>query len=454
MSKQKQCVHIENCNINYESIDIQLYDNENITIPNCYKCSSQDNILICLECGIVVCMEHCKLHSNHSIFKVFHGDDKTLWCNDCNELIKESTMIEKCTKNSDLINKKLKDIENLFKVMKLFIYYDQRNLKYNKNFDSIDHSIKDIIKNSNIIKNEIEIENENDKIKEFIKLIKNDKCKNIIVLTGAGISVASGIPDFRSVETGLYNNENVSKFKLPFKEAVFDIDYFKFNPEPFYQLSKDLYPSGKFKCTPVHYFIKLLSDKGLLLRNYAQNADTLERIAGIPLDKLIEAHGSFAVSRCTNCGLEYSQEYIKDSIFNNDHDDPLKSVVPRCKVVECNNAVIKPDIVFFGESLPPIFNQNILDDINRCDCLIVIGTSLKVQPIASMVHFFPHFKNIPRLLINNQIVGENNFGGFNFNNNKNFDFKMIGDCQESVLNLSKLLNWDTELLNLINSKKP
>ena len=80
---------------------------------------------------------------------------------------------------------------------------------------------------------------------------------------------------------------------LPYAEAVFDISYFRNNPEPFYILAQELYP-GKYRPTITHSFIKLLDQKGLLLKLFSQNIDCLEREAGVPGDKIIEAHGSFA----------------------------------------------------------------------------------------------------------------------------------------------------------------
>lgn len=109
--------------------------------------------------------------------------------------------------------------------------------------------------------------------------------------TGAGIGTSAGIPDFRSPETGLY--ANLSRLNLPYAEAVFDITYFRTNPEPFYTLAQELYP-GKFRPTITHSFIALLEKKGLLLKLFTQNIDCLEREAGVPDDKIIEAHGSFA----------------------------------------------------------------------------------------------------------------------------------------------------------------
>jgi len=165
--------------------------------------------------------------------------------------------------------------------------------------------------------------------------IKSGKCKNIIVMTGAGISVAAGIPDFRSPGTGLY--DNLQKYNLPHPTAVFELDYFKEKPEPFYLLAKELYP-GNFKPTAAHYFIKLLHEKGILLRNFTQNIDTLERLTGLPGDKLVEAHGSFAESHCVNplCKEPMNNHQMKEYVF--------ASQVPRCD--KCKS-LVKPDIVFF-----------------------------------------------------------------------------------------------------------
>jgi NAD+-dependent protein deacetylase SIR2 len=136
--------------------------------------------------------------------------------------------------------------------------------------------------------------------------IKSGKVKKIVVMTGAGISTSAGIPDFRSPETGLYvidrqlesaydmltfcRYANLARLKLPYAEAVFSIEYFRENPEPFYTLAQELYP-GKYRPTITHSFIRLLQDKGLLLKLFTQNIDCLEREAGVSDNKIIEAHG-------------------------------------------------------------------------------------------------------------------------------------------------------------------
>lgn len=244
-------------------------------------------------------------------------------------------------------------------------------------------------------------------------------------MVGAGISTSAGIPDFRSPESGLYSN--LQKYNLPYPSAIFQFSYFRDNPRPFFALAKELYP-GSFKPTPCHYFIKLLEKKGLLLRHYTQNIDTLERVTGIDGEKLVEAHGTFYKNHCIGCNLEYSMEWAKEKIF--------KDKIPVCS--ECHG-IVKPDIVFFGENLPEKFYNLPEVDFKKCDLLIVMGTSLEVQPFASLIERVN--KNCIRLLINREIVGklsdpltEMFLGdGFHFDmpGNKR-DVAWVGDCDDGV----------------------
>ncbi|KAK9761169.1 Sir2 histone deacetylase Hst2 [Basidiobolus ranarum] len=279
---------------------------------------------------------------------------------------------------------------------------------------------------------------DNPTIKAFSKLIKDKKVKKILVLTGAGISTSAGIPDFRSPDTGLY--DNLQKFDLPYPEAIFDIHYFQKKPEPFYLLAKELYP-GNFKPTLSHYFIRLLHEKGLLLRNFTQNIDTLERVAGLDADKIVEAHGSFNTAHCTHCEEEYEQEWVKDHLIN--------SRTPRCH--KCKG-LVKPDIVFFGEQLPDRFFTCAKEDFKNCDMLIVMGTSLQVQPFASLIDQVS--SKVPRLLINREICGV-----FTGTRSRGFDFEgvrqqyqrdalYLGSCDDGSEKLAELLGWKTELSEL------
>ena len=142
-------------------------------------------------------------------------------------------------------------------------------------------------------------------------LITGGGAKHIIVMVGAGVSVSAGIPDFRTPGTGLYSN--LQKYNLPKPEAVFDVDFFAENPQPFYQLAKELFPGG-YKPTRAHAFVRLLHEKGLLLRLFSQNIDSLETQAGIPADKVVAAHGNFDSAWCIGPGRRACLTPAEDAV--------------------------------------------------------------------------------------------------------------------------------------------
>ncbi|XP_027900787.1 NAD-dependent protein deacetylase sirtuin-2 isoform X1 [Xiphophorus couchianus] len=284
-------------------------------------------------------------------------------------------------------------------------------------------------------------------LESVARYINSGKCKNIICMVGAGISTSAGIPDFRSPETGLY--ANLQKYNLPYPEAIFQIDYFKNHPEPFFALARELYP-GQFKPTICHYFIKMLKDKGVLRRCYTQNIDTLERVAGIKGDDLIEAHGTFYTSHCVKllCKKEYDLDWMKEKIFSDE--------IPKCE--KCSS-LVKPDIVFFGESLPTRFFTTMKMDFPLCDLLIVMGTSLQVQPFASLIGRVS--KSCPRLLINMEKTGQADpilgllgfGGGMDFDSENAYrDVAQISTCDDGCLALADLLGWKAELEELVKNE--
>ncbi|KAH0523859.1 hypothetical protein TsFJ059_008810 [Trichoderma semiorbis] len=250
--------------------------------------------------------------------------------------------------------------------------------------------------------------------------IKSGNARRIVVLTGAGISTAAGIPDFRSPKTGLYSN--LARLKLPYAEAVFDISYFRNHPEPFYVLAQELYP-GKFHPTISHAFIALLAEKGLLQMLFTQNIDCLERAAGVPADKIVEAHGSFATQRCIECKVEFPDAEMRAHVTRGD--------VPKCN--DCKG-LVKPDITFFGEALPRDFSEK-SHNTAMADLVLIIGTSLTVYPFASLPEMAR--KGIPRVLFNMEKVGS--LGS------RLDDVLELGACDDGIRKLAELLGWTDEL---------
>ncbi|KAH0792006.1 NAD-dependent protein deacetylase sirtuin-2 [Histomonas meleagridis] len=291
------------------------------------------------------------------------------------------------------------------------------------------------------------------------KYIKN-KANKIILMIGAGLSTAAGIPDFRTPGTGLYYN--LQKFNLPTPESVFSIDYFDQHPEAFFQLAKDTLP-GRYKPTKGHYFCTLLQRKGILKKIYTQNIDGLEACAGVSPEKIIYAHGSYYTSHCRKCHKLFKLEDIRSKY---DTGEVIHCDAPNC------DGVVKPDVVFFGESLPDEFYDNYQEDFDECDLLIVIGTSLVVYPFAGLIHEVKD--TVPRVLINNQKVAtcEENVTVTKDENGKLtakelrtrqkfFKFDHIlnrrdvylgGDCQKAISDLVEAIGWSNEFEALVNEK--
>ena len=129
-----------------------------------------------------------------------------------------------------------------------------------------------------------------------------------------------------------------------------------------------LFP-GKFCPTPTHNFMRLLAEKGKLLRVFTQNIDSLESIAGLDKSMVVAAHGNFDSAHCIETGKPVDVEEVKEAILNGE-DGPRgwRALAAR------HGGLVKPDIVFFGESLPPRFFARAKADFPLCDLLIVMGT--------------------------------------------------------------------------------
>ena len=109
------------------------------------------------------------------------------------------------------------------------------------------------------------------------------------------------------------------------------------------------------------------------MRHYTQNVDCLEDLTGLERSKTVQAHGHLRTGSCLYCKKKFTIDYIKACIEKND------TVIPECDVCP-DKPAIKPDVVLFGENLPSEFVRNTEYDFNKCDLLIVMGTSLVVKP--------------------------------------------------------------------------
>jgi NAD-dependent deacetylase len=186
-----------------------------------------------------------------------------------------------------------------------------------------------------------------------------------VALTGAGISVPSGIPDFRSPETGLWANVDPME--------VAHIDVFQRDPERFWAFYGQRFQTLEDKVpNRAHQVLAALEQAGMIDAVITQNIDRLHERAGSR--ELIEVHGTIAHSSCLSCGARYP---LKD-VRSRQADDPRG--VPRC---DCQ-AALKPDVVLFGEYLPMEAITRAQSLAAGADLMLCIGSSLEVFPVADL----------------------------------------------------------------------
>ncbi|KAJ8520304.1 hypothetical protein ONZ45_g2882 [Pleurotus djamor] len=329
-------------------------------------------------------------------------------------------------------------------------------------------------------------------VADAVQLIQSSR--RIILLTGAGISVSCGIPDFRS-RNGLYASlkengdydlddpqqmcmisslfwESNSEVSLGstfitsarihqsvnnFASRTTHADCSSFTCRS--SFASQIYPSN-FVPSPCHRFIKVVEDNGQLLRNYTQNIDTLETLAGVK--NVLQCHGSFATATCIQCRTTVEGSAIEADI--------MKRRVPLCRLCNCSPpadpqsksqkpgksksrskkkrrgqwdseeedgsdspqypaGIMKPDITFFGEKLSSNFDHCLAADRSQVDLLLVIGTSLKVAPVSDILYHLPH--SVPQILINKTPI-----------RHINPDIVLLGDADVVVSHLCHKLGWD------------
>lgn len=194
----------------------------------------------------------------------------------------------------------------------------------------------------------------------FIKALK--EAQYCVVFTGAGVSTLSGIQDFRG-EKGLYKKVDADK--------IFDLNYFHQDPSYYYRNARDfIYDLEEKEPNIIHQEIARLEKKGVVKAVITQNIDLLHQKAGSV--KVIEVHGSPQVHKCLKCGRNFTFREIS-------------LVVQRDELPACDSCggVIKPEITFFGEMLPARALEEAVAESSRADLMVVLGSSLVVQPAAS-----------------------------------------------------------------------
>ena len=190
-------------------------------------------------------------------------------------------------------------------------------------------------------------------------------CKRTVVLTGAGISTPSGIPDFRSSDTGLWERYD------PFEVA--SLSAFRYNPEKFFQWIRPL-AINIHHASPnaAHISLARLEKMGYIQTIITQNIDRLHQKAGSL--NVLEVHGSIQSLVCVRCFHQFDSEGFLDTIL-------VKGQVPYCP--DCGG-VLKPNLILMGEQLPAKVWLQAQEASKKCDLMMVVGSSLEVLPVAGL----------------------------------------------------------------------
>ena len=312
------------------------------------------------------------------------------------------------------------------------------------------------------------------------------------------MSVASGIPDFRSSD-GLYAtlNADVLTASEEQRERIsmdpsysLDQHLFMENPLPCLEVNREFVlgvQERRWKATLAHRFVEMLrsqtncnnatsgtnekssdnehaddprqeqqqqqQNEPKLVRLYTQNIDGLEDqcIGMDPHRRRIAVHGSMDEAQCATCGAKMDfdvfcsklKRQIKD-ITGRDPTAPTESTPIKCQ--SCDHPTVKPSIVLFRSPLPPVFFESVPRDVEDIDLLIVIGTSLAVAPANSLVWRVP--KSSMRVLINREPAGR--MLGMDYESHDR-DFFAQGDCEDVVLDLMDELGWIDNLRPLLDN---
>ncbi|GAX21198.1 hypothetical protein FisN_26Lh156 [Fistulifera solaris] len=303
-------------------------------------------------------------------------------------------------------------------------------------------------------------------LQQVAEFIQSDQCQRILVLAGAGMSVAAGIPDYRS-ENGFYATLSAHQLTAtPQQQAAiqqdktFALDQHLFleNPLPCLELKRDFIlgvHEQRWKPTLAHRFCALLAQQHShkLVRWYTQNIDGLEDLSTLG-EKVVHVHGTMSQADCAHCGArqdtaafhQHVKTHIKD-VTGHDPTAPTTSQPMRCS--HCHQPGVKPAIVLFRSSLPKVFFERLPQDLPDIDLLLILGTSLRVAPANSIVWRVP--STCLRVVINREPVGQHL--GIRHSNSRR-DFHAAGDCEHVVLELMEHLGWLSLLEDCVDDLPP
>ncbi len=199
-------------------------------------------------------------------------------------------------------------------------------------------------------------------VERLAELIRQSR--STVALTGAGVSVPSGIPDFRTPETGLWANVDPME--------VAHIDVFERDPARFWSYSRPRFQSlGDKRPNAAHEALAELERQGLLEGVITQNIDRLHRKAGS--ENVVEVHGSIETSSCRSCSATYEIVEV-EALFDADG----VAICPAC------SGPVKPDVVLFGEMLPVTAMARAQELAERAELMLCVGSSLAVYPVAGL----------------------------------------------------------------------
>lgn len=204
------------------------------------------------------------------------------------------------------------------------------------------------------------------RLKELI-----EGAENIVFFGGAGVSTESGIPDFRSdyTQTRTFEDFGLSP------ETILSADFFYSDPTTFYRYVKDMLYRPEAVPGPAHKALARLEEEGKLSAVVTQNIDGLHQKAGS--SQVLELHGTLATYTCVDCGRGYAGAEVMAQLENG-------ADLPECAC----GGLLKPDVVLYQEGLPEAALMGAAVAITEADLLIVAGTSLMVQPAASLVSLY------------------------------------------------------------------